>query len=146
VAHYGDAAYNGYKCSKSWFIQYWIIQKLHQLYIYSADYISLSHQLAAPNTSSESSLCKSWSRETVYRVNLCMWTVQILTAKCVSGDLVFFIIYTPYCISSDEEGLESVVGKTGHYIKWQVKWLGVTLKLLGTLRYTLCVTLWYLKN
>jgi len=27
------------------------------------------------------------------------------------------LIYTPYCISSDEEGRESVVGKTGQYIK-----------------------------
>ena len=38
------------------------------------------------------------------------------------------------------------MGKTGQYIKWQVRWLGVTLRLLGTLRYALCVTFWYLEN
>jgi hypothetical protein len=55
--------------------------------------------------------------------------------------LVFFlIIYTPCYISSDEKGIESAAGKTGQDIKYQIKWLGLSMRLLGTLRYTLGIT------
>lgn len=41
---------------------------------------------------------------------------------------------------SYEKGIESVTVKTGLDIKWQIKWLGLSMKLLGTLRYTLDIS------
>ena len=56
-----------------------------------AHYTSLFHILAAPCTNSESSESRSWSRKTIYRVNLCKKTVKTATANvCL---VAFFIVY-----------------------------------------------------
>jgi hypothetical protein len=49
-------------------------------------------------------------------------------------------MYTPCYISSDEKGIESVARKTGYNIKWEIKWLGLSMRLLGTLIYTIVIT------
>jgi len=48
----------------------------------------------------------------------------------------------PFCgVSSDEKGVESEVGgKKGNYIKWQLKWFGLSVRLLGILKYILHIT------
>jgi hypothetical protein len=50
---------------------------------------------------------------------------------------IFQILYAPYYINSDEKEIESLPGKTGQDIKWQIKWSGLSMTLLGRLRYTL---------
>jgi len=49
--------------------------------------------------------------------------------------------------------MESVAGKTGQDIMWQIKHLSLSMKMLGTLRYalgplryTLDVTFWHMDN
>jgi hypothetical protein len=58
---------------------------------------------------------------------------------CLVG--YFDIICTLCYVSSDEKGTASLAGKAGQHITWQVKWLGVPVRLLGMLSYTLGVTL-----
>jgi hypothetical protein len=54
-------------------------------------------------------------------------------------------IYKLY-VRSDNVGIESAAGKTGHEIKWQIKWLGLSLMLLCKLRYAVGITFQYPKN
>lgn len=48
------------------------------------------------------------------------------------------------------KGTENAAGTAGQDMKWQIKWLGISTKLLHTLRYTLGIItqypekLWYL--
>jgi hypothetical protein len=44
------------------------------------------------------------------------------------------------------KGLESAAWKTGQDIKWQVKWLGLSMWLLCTLRCILSIIFWYVEN
>ena len=37
-------------------------------------------------------------------------------------------------ISSDEKGIEGVAGKMGQDSRWWIKWLGLSVRLLNTLR------------
>jgi hypothetical protein len=46
----------------------------------------------------------------------------------------------------EEQGIENAAGKAGWDTKWQIKWLDLSLRLLGTLRYTLHFILWYLAS
>lgn len=50
---------------------------------------------------------------------------------------LFKIICTPCYISSNKEEILSAVEKTGHDIIWQFKWLRLSMRRLGTPRYTL---------
>jgi hypothetical protein len=52
----------------------------------------------------------------------------------------------PCYVNSGEKGLENAAWKTGLDIKWQVKCLGPSMRLLDTLRYTLSIIFWYLEN
>jgi hypothetical protein len=61
------------------------------------------------------------------------WNIGVLL-------VYFWIIKTPCYVSSDEKGIESAAGKTGQDIKWQIKWLSLSMRLLGTQRYTLGTT------
>jgi hypothetical protein len=51
----------------------------------------------------------------------------------------FKSIYTPCYENSDEKETEALTGTTGQVIKQQMKWLGLFMKFLGTLKYTLGV-------
>jgi hypothetical protein len=51
---------------------------------------------------------------------------------CLVVFFFFLIIYTPRYVSSDEKGIESAAGKTGQDVKCQVKWLGLSMRLLDT--------------
>lgn len=55
-------------------------------------------------------------------------------------------MHTPRYIHSDEKGIGIVVGKTWQDIKWQIKWLGPSVRLLDTPRCTLprCTLLHYI--
>jgi len=39
----------------------------------------------------------------------------------------------------DESGMEIEAGKTALDVQWQTKWSGLSMKLLSTLRCTLCM-------
>jgi len=50
---------------------------------------------------------------------------------CLDAFLVLYIVYTPYYVSNDGKAVESVMGKTGQDLKWQIKWLDLSMWLLG---------------
>jgi len=52
----------------------------------------------------------------------------------------FNIVYPPHYANSDKKGIESAVGKTGQNVKWQIKWLGLSMRLVGTQGYSLSKT------
>jgi hypothetical protein len=68
----------------------------------------------------------------------CLWIWRLKEGNI--GVLYVFRLYIPYYVSSYEKGIESEAGKTGQDIKWQVKWLDLSMRLLGTLKYTLGIT------
>jgi len=90
---------------------------------------------AASSTNTEHSVCRRSSRKTIGRLNLHKWTVEIVTAKYVLVSR-FFKINTPFHLSSDEKGIQSMAGKTREDLRWQIKCLGLSMRLLRTLRYT----------
>lgn len=52
---------------------------------------------------------------------------------CLDDFLVLYIMYTLYYISNDGKGIESVMGRTGQDMMWQIEWLYVYMRLLGAL-------------
>jgi hypothetical protein len=40
----------------------------------------------------------------------------------------------PCYVSTDENGIESVAGETGQDFEGQIKWLGLSMRFLSTLR------------
>ena len=45
---------------------------------------------------------------------------------------LFWIVYPPCYVRSDDKGTESAVGKTGQDVMCQNKWLGLIMISLGT--------------
>ena len=61
----------------------------------------------------------------------------ILAGQLLITDvLLVFADYMNCDTSRDEKGTESAARKTGQDIKWHIKWLGLCVRSLGTLRYT----------
>jgi uncharacterized protein YybS (DUF2232 family) len=68
--------------------------------------------------------------------------IKVVKYFVVSTAFLGRVLYTPtLCyVKSDEKETESMAGKTGQDIKQQIKLLGLSMRLLGTLRYTLGIT------
>ena len=54
--------------------------------------------------------------------------------------------HTPCYVNSDENETETLTGITRQDIKLQMKWLGLFMKFLGTLTYTLGIMFYYPEN
>lgn len=64
----------------------------------------------------------------------CCVTIKKIKYWCLVG--YFFSLYEQYIvISSDEKGWDRASGTTGWNIKWKIKWLGLSMMLVCTLRY-----------
>jgi len=81
-------------------------------------------------------------------VNMMIINSEILVSCGVSRVYVYIHTHThtPCYVNSDENETETLTGITRQDIKLQMKWLGLFMKFLGTLTYTLGIMFYYPEN
>jgi hypothetical protein len=124
---------------KSWVFWHWMIQKALWTW-YSQIPVKFHHfiywQYPAPILRVQKAKV---DEERLYKLNLCKRKLQY-EQKNLSWYLTCFLDCIIMLCNWWWKGLASSVGKTRHEKKWQIKWLVLSLRLEGTLRYTLGVT------